>query len=163
VPTVEVDATDESALTRTLTGHDVAVTAIQSRKTNHDVLIEAVRSARVPRWFITGGSRTLLTPGTDIRIMDGSDFPAAFLPSARAATRFWARLEQVQDIDRVYLSPPPGIGPGRRTGTYRRGRRELLVRDDGRMPSISYDDYAIAIADELEQPSLVRDRFTVAH
>jgi len=37
------------------------------------------------------------------------------------------------------------------------------VRDDSGVPSISYEDYAIAIVDELENPSLTRDRFTVAY
>ncbi|WP_405669769.1 hypothetical protein [Streptomyces sp. NBC_01530] len=34
---------------------------------------------------------------------------------------------------------------------------------DGTLPGISFDDYAIAIVDELESPSHIRDRFTVAY
>jgi uncharacterized protein len=95
--------------------------------------------------------------------MDGPDFPASFAGSAAAAAHFWELLERVTDLDWVYLSPPPGIGSGERTGAFRTGHEELLVREDGVMPSISYADYAIAIADEIEHPTLVRQRFTVAY
>lgn len=159
VTAAHCDANDPAQLVPAIRGHDVVVTSIQYRKTNHEQLIASVRESGVPRWFVAGGSGTLLIPGTSTRIMDGPDFPASFA----AAAHFWELLERVTDLDWVYLSPPPGIGPGERTGVFRRGREELLVRDDGAMPSISYADYALAIADEIENPELVRQRFTVAY
>lgn len=95
--------------------------------------------------------------------MHGPDFPTAFAKSAAAAAHFWELLERETDLNWVYLSPPPGIGPGPRTGAFRIGREELLVREDGAMPNISYADHAVAIVDELEDPTLVTSRFTVAY
>lgn len=162
VTPVRGDANDRETLPDLLRGHDVAVSAIQFRKTDHDALIESVKASGVPRYFVPGGSGTLLAPGTTTRIMDTSDFPAAFAPSAQAAARFFDRIQQETELDWTYLSPPPGIGPGERTGVFRVGRDELLTPPDG-PAAISFDDYAIAIADELENQTVVRGRFTVGY
>ncbi|MGW3963602.1 NAD(P)-dependent oxidoreductase [Amycolatopsis sp. NPDC005003] len=167
----ETDANDSARLVPVIAGHDVVVTAIQYAKTDHAGLIESVRKSAVPLWFVAGGSGTLVVPGTATRFMDTDGFPpafakpaaAAFAKPAAAAAHFWELLERVDDLDWIYLAPPPGIGPGERTGEFRRGGRELLARDDGQPPMISFDDYAIAIADELESPSCIRSRFTVAY
>jgi len=159
----ETDANDSARLVPVIAGHDVVVTAIQYAKTDHAGLIESVRKSAVPLWFVAGGSGTLVVPGTATRLMDTDGFPPAFAKPAAAAAHFWELLERVDDLDWIYLAPPPGIGPGERTGEFRRGGRELLARDDGQAPMISFDDYAIAIADELESPSCIRSRFTVAY
>lgn len=39
----------------------------------------------------------------------------AFGQSAQAAARFWERLKEETDLNWVYLSLPPGTGPGERT------------------------------------------------
>lgn len=163
VTVVEADANRPDQLVPAIRGHEVVITSIQYSKTDHASLIASIKESRIPRYFVNGGSGTLLAPGTTMRIMDGPGFPPEFAKSAAAAARFWERLEKETELNWVYLSPPPGIGPGERAGIYRRGGRELLVRDDGEMPSISFEDYATAIVDELENPSLTRDRFTVAH
>ena len=163
VRTEEADANDPTRLVPVIAGHDVVVTSIQYAKTDHARLIASVRESKAPLYFVAGGSGTLLVPGTTTRIMDTESFPTAFAKPAAAAAHFWELLEQVDDLDWIYLAPPPGIGPGERTGVFRRGGRELLTRDDGQMPGISFDDYAIAIADELEGPSHIRKRFTVAY
>lgn len=53
--------------------------------------------------------------------------------------------------DRVYLSPPPVREPGTRTGRHRRGTDTPLLGADGRS-SISAEDLAVAVLDELERP-----------
>jgi putative NADH-flavin reductase len=51
--------------------------------------------------------------------------------------------------------------PGERTGKFRLGADELLVSDHG--STISFEDYAIALVDEIERPAHVRRRFTVGY
>jgi uncharacterized protein len=51
---------------------------------------------------------------------------------------------------------------GDRTGTFRLGTDQLLVDANGKS-SISYEDYAVALVDELEQPKHLRRRFTVGY
>lgn len=163
VHVVAADANDPEQLIPAIEGHDVVITSIQYAKTDHAALIASVKASGVPRYFVNGGAGTLLVPSTTTRIMDTAQFPAAFAAPAAAAASFWDRLEKETDLNWVYLAPPPGIGPGKRTGSYRRGGREMLAGKDGGGPTISFGDYAIAIVDELEKPSLIRDRFTVAN
>lgn len=156
------NANDRSTLPQQVAGHDVVISSVQFHKTDHDALIESVKASGVPRYFVNGGSGTLLVPGTTTRLMDTPEFPVGFAPFAAAAAGFFERLQRETALNWTYLSPPPGIGTGERTGEFRVGRDELLTRPDG-PPAISYDDYAIAIVDELENPSLVRQRFTVGY
>ena len=41
--------------------------------------------------------------------------------------------------------------PGERTGKFRLGKDQLLTNDKG--SSISWEDYAIAVVDEIEKPA----------
>jgi putative NADH-flavin reductase len=66
------------------------------------------------------------------------------------------------DVDWVYVSPPAVLEPGVRTGQYRVGRDELLVDPDG-ASSISMEDFAVALLDEVEGPRHRRIRFTVGY
>ncbi len=49
---------------------------------------------------------------------------------------------------------------GTRTGSYTKGKDNLLVNSKGES-YVGYADYAIAIVDEIEQPQHMRERFTV--
>jgi putative NADH-flavin reductase len=49
------------------------------------------------------------------------------------------------------------IGPGERTGAYRVGSNSPIG------DSISAEDFAVAIVDELEKPAHTGTRFTVAN
>ena len=51
--------------------------------------------------------------------------------------------------------------PGERTGKFRLGGTALLTTEAG--SSISFEDYAIAMVDELETPRHIRQRFTVGY
>ncbi|WP_206061929.1 hypothetical protein [Nonomuraea basaltis] len=52
--------------------------------------------------------------------------------------------------------------PGERTGVYRIGGDDLLADSEGRSV-ISAEDYAVAVADELESGAHPRRRITVAY
>ena len=54
------------------------------------------------------------------------------------------------------------IEPGKRTGTYRTGRDQLLTDRLGKS-RISAEDFAVALLDEVERPAHVRQRITVAY
>ena len=59
------------------------------------------------------------------------------------------------------MSPAAYIHPGERTGRYRLGGDQLLVDENGKS-EISAEDYAIALADLVEQGSHARERVTAA-
>jgi uncharacterized protein len=72
------------------------------------------------------------------------------------------KLLRASSIDWTYLSPSAFFEPGERTGNFRLGQDDLLTAADGKS-HISMEDYAIALADELEQPQRRRQRFTVGY
>ena len=66
------------------------------------------------------------------------------------------------DLEWTYLSPAPEIHAGARTGTYRTTRDQLLADAQGKS-TITFEDYAVALLDELERPRHLRLRFGVAY
>jgi putative NADH-flavin reductase len=65
-------------------------------------------------------------------------------------------------LDWTYLSPAAEIAPGGRTGKYRTTGDQLLVDANGKS-FITFEDYAVAVLDELEKPQHVGRRFGVAY
>jgi hypothetical protein len=66
-------------------------------------------------------------------------------------------------LDWSYVSPPPiHFAPGERRGQYRTGEDQPVVDEPGES-RISYEDFAMAIVDEIERPRFSRKRFTVGY
>jgi hypothetical protein len=68
----------------------------------------------------------------------------------------------LDDLEWTYVSPASTIGPGDRTGEFRVGGDQLLT-DEAGVSRISIPDFAIAVADELEDGEAFRRRITVAY
>ena len=103
--------------------------------------------------FVDKGFNLIDTPG----------FPEAIAVEARPAANAldWLR-KNADDLDWAFVSPSMMLGPGERTGKFRKGKHHLLVAEDGKS-SISYEDLSVAVLDELETPSVHADRFTVGY
>jgi len=71
-------------------------------------------------------------------------------------------LKTERELDWTYLSPSVFFSPGERTGKFRLGKDQVLTGADGQS-KISIEDYAIALADEIEKPQHSRQRFTVGY
>ena len=123
-------------------------------------LIEAVRDSGVKRYLVVGGAATLeIAPG--LRLLDQPDFPDAYRPEATKGAEFLALLRQEKELDWTFLSPSAEFVHGKRTGKFRLGADQLLANEHG--SSISFEDYAIALVDEIEKPAHIRQRFTVGY
>lgn len=154
------DANDRAGLADTLRGHDAVISAVHFAASDADTLVGAVRDAGVTRYLVVGGAGSLeIAPGQ--RLIDQPEFPAEYREEASAGVVFLERLETVDDLDWTFLSPSALFVPGERTGTFRLGKDTLLSNEHG--SSISFEDYAIALVDELERPAHVRQRFTVGY
>ena len=75
---------------------------------------------------------------------------------------FLEALRKVNDLDWTMLSPSAVFIAGKRTGVFRLGRDSLLTAADGNS-SISFEDFAIALLDEVAHPQHSRMRFTVGY
>jgi uncharacterized protein len=123
-------------------------------------LISGVRRAGAPRIIMVGGAGSLeVSPG--LQIVDAPTFPDAYKPIALAhRDAFYALRES--DLNWTYFSPAMMIQPGERTGKFRLGK-DALVSDDKGNSSISAEDYAIALVDEVEQGRHTKQRFTIGY
>ena len=71
---------------------------------------------------------------------------------------FLDALRQEKVLNWTFLSPSALFEPGERTGKFRLGDDVLLADDEGKS-WISMEDYAIALADEIETPRHTRRRY----
>lgn len=154
------DALDKDALVALFKGHDAVVSAVKFGSSDPTTLIAAVKAAGVKRYLVVGGAGSLeIAPGQ--RLIDQPDFPDAYRPEASRGAAFLDLLKQEKDLDWSFLSPSAEFVPGQRTGTFRLGKDTLLSNDKG--SSISFEDYAVALVDEIENPAHSRQRFTVGY
>jgi putative NADH-flavin reductase len=170
---VKGDATNAESVAQVARGADAVVSAISPRPSarglpapslqeNARALTKGLRAADVKRVLYVGGASSLeVTPGK--ALADMPDFPEAYRDEAREGREALDVFRnEANGLDWSYLSPAAEIAPGKRTGKYRTTDDQLLVDDKGRS-FISFEDYAVAVIDELEKPQHVSKRFGVAY
>lgn len=154
------DVFDQAALSELLKGHDAVISSVHFTASDPLKLIEAVRASGVQRYLVVGGAGSLeIAPGQ--RVVDLPDFPAAYKAEATKGAEFLDRLKQEKQLDWTFLSPSAEFVPGERTGKFRLGKDTILSNDAG--SRISFEDYAIALVDEIEKPQHSRQRFTIGY
>jgi hypothetical protein len=170
---VKGDATNADSIAKIVRGADAVVSAISPRPNtrglpapslavNTRALIKGLNEAKVKRILYVGGASSLeVAPGR--ALADTPDFPKIYREEAREGRESLAIWRnKAQGLDWTYLSPAAEIAPGKRTGKYRTTDEKLLTDDAGRS-FITFEDYAVAVLDELERPQHVAKRFGVAY
>jgi len=115
----------------------------------------------VKRYLVVGGAGSLeVSPGH--ALVDSPGFPALYKEESLAGKAFLEALRKVDDLDWTMLSPSALFTEGKRTGVFRLGRDALLTAADGKS-WISFEDFAVAMLDEVEHPRHIRQRFTVGY
>lgn len=172
VALVEGDATDAASVAAAVRGTDAVVASVSPRPgtTGHapslvDVaraLIGGLRQADVRRLLVVGGAGSLeVAPG--VALVDTPDFPEAYKPEAlQGRDALAVYRDEGQGLDWTFLSPAIVIQPGERTGRYRTTDDQVLADEHGHSV-ISFEDYAVALLDEIENPAHVGRRFGVAY
>lgn len=153
------DVHDRTQLVPLLGGHDAVISSVPFTQADLPLLLDIVRASGVKRYLVVGGAGSLLTDG--IRLVDTPDFPEAYKREALAGAGYLELLRAADDLDWTFLSPSAEFAHGPRTATFRLGKDDLLVGEGG--SRISFDDFAIALVDELEQSNHVRQRFTAGY
>jgi uncharacterized protein len=126
------------------------------------VLIEAMKGAPDTRLIVVGGAGSLFVDeAKTTRVMDTPEFPKEFFATASNQGQNLQDLQNATGIKWTFVSPAAFFNPeGKRTGAYQKGKDQLIVNAKGES-YVSYEDYAIAIVDEIENPQHVNERFTV--
>jgi uncharacterized protein len=158
---VKGDANDPSKLGQLLVEHDVVISSIMFLHSDIALLVEAVKASGVKRYLVVGGAGSLeVAPGK--LLVNQPDFPDFVRAEATKGGEFLNYLKRIKDLDWTFLSPSALFTDGDRTGVFRLGRDELLVGMDGKS-WISYEDYSVALLDEIENPKHIQQRFTVGY
>mgnify|MGYP001552255275 CR=1 FL=1 len=165
------DVDDASSLAELIRGKDAVISAFnpgwkdpnlyddQVRGTTS--IIAAIKDAGIKRVLWVGGAGGLeVKPG--VRVVDSPDMPLWVKPGSLATINALDQLRKEPELDWSYLSPSAEMKSGVRTGKFRVGGDQLLVDASGHS-TISVQDYAVAMIDELERPAHVRQRFTVGY
>ena len=154
------DVTDLQAA-KALSGHDVLISSLRFADIAPDTLIDFARATGIPRLLIVGGAASLSLPDGS-RLFDAPAFPAEYRNEAGAGIATLDALRGVSDLDWIFVSPQMVFAPGTRTGCFRLGDDTLLF-DAAGDSHISYEDFAVALLDEVERPVHHRTRFTVGY
>jgi putative NADH-flavin reductase len=165
--TKQDDLSDVDKIAATIAGADVVVSAYAPPPDQTDALldvtkrqIEAVKKAGHARLIVVGGAGLLeVAPG--VTLIKSGYLPAEYLPIATSHEKALGVLRGA-DINWTYLSPAAYFVQGERTGKFRLGTKELVADPKGDS-RISFQDYAIALVDEIEKPAHERGSFSVGY
>ncbi len=119
-------------------------------------------SGRPTRLLVVGGAGSLFTdPSHTKTVMDDPGFPEIFVPVAKGMADALAALRKRNDVDWTFISPAGDFqAEGPRTGKYIQAGEELKLNSKGES-KISYADFAIAMADEIEKGHHIKERISV--
>ena len=155
------DVLDQAGLTKLWAGHDVAISSVHFLASDPHKLIGAAKDSKVGRYLVVGGAGSLeVAPG--VKLVTTPGFPAQYKAEAEAGGVFLDLLRQEKELNWTFLSPSALFIEGERTTKFRLGTDQLLADANGKS-WISFADYAIALADEIEKPAHLRQRFTVGY
>lgn len=141
--------------------HDVIVSTTGPSRTGgaHEEWLRAVETlAQVSankRVFVVGGAGSLFVGDTMLKDTDG--FPEVYKAESETGTRALELMRAGDYSPWTLISPAPEIAPGERTGTYST-ELETPAGD-----SISAEDFAVAMVDEILNAKHIDARFTVAN
>jgi hypothetical protein len=124
------------------------------------VLIDALKGSNT-RLIVVGGAGSLFVDeAKTLQVFNTPNFPEAYLATAKNQGKNLEDLQATTDLNWTFLSPSAMFAIGERTGKFQTGKDNLLVNSKGES-YVSYEDYAIALVDEIEKPQHIKERFTV--
>ena len=155
---VQADVTDTDVLIEASKGKDAVISAYNPGWKNPNIYEETLKNYPL---IVDSAGTLFYAPGK--MVMDADDIPAKLLPGIKSLGEFYLNtLRKENDIDWIFLSPAANMTPGERTGKFRIGKDDLVVGVNGDS-TISVEDYAVAMVDELEQKHHHKERFTIGY
>jgi putative NADH-flavin reductase len=174
VTVIAGDALDPKDILKNIVGADVLVSSVVVRPApTPDFALRVVKSevealkaqtgSKKTRLMIVGGASSLLNAQGQ-RIIDS--MPAMMRENGEVGASVesldWLRSEVKDAVSWTFFSPAGNIRAGTRTGKFRLGGEQQVIDAQGRS-SISMEDYAVAMLDEIEKPQYLNNRFTVGY
>jgi uncharacterized protein len=171
---VSADVFNTDHLASILKGHDAVISAFNAGWQNPNLyndfiagsksIQEAVKRAGVKRYIVIGGAGSLeIKPG--LQLVDSPTFPNEWKAGATAARDYLNILKEEKELDWTFVSPAIEMHPGtsgKRSGIYRTAKDSPVFDQKGKS-IIAVEDLAVAVLDELENNTFIKQRFTVAY
>lgn len=170
---IKGDVLEEKELPSLIEGDDVIIAAIslyagltpEKFKQAHQNLINTLKKLPKTRIIaVGGGTNNEIAPG--IRMLDSADImkniPEAFKPSIFAHGDAQRLYENSGLTNWTYFNPAAMFQAGERTGKFRLGTTNLVTDDKGDS-RISFEDYAIALVDEIKNHQYIGKPFTIGY
>ena len=166
VTTVRADLSDSATLARHAAGADVIVTAIAPRSTDNPVEEARAYGAAVMEAAHAAGKRLVMVGGAgSLHLPDGTPVlphvPEPYQLESRGLKAVYEALK-ASTLDWTFFAPAGVIQPGERTGSFRLGKDVLVQSEDG-SSTISAEDYAVALVDELERSANRKSIMTIGY
>lgn len=167
------DLSDVDRIAQIILGADAVVSAYNPPADDTDQIvgvterqITAIREVgNGTRLIVVGGAAQLeVAPGlTALEAgLAAGMIPQEWVAPARSHGKALDLLK-ASDINWTYFAGAPLFEPGQRTGKFRLGTDKLITDENGGWSRISFEDYAVALVDELEHPAHERGRFTIGY
>ena len=157
----QADANDSEKISELFKGQDAIISTLTYKDIRLPDFVAAIRRSGVPRLLVVGNAGSLeAKPG--ILVVDSPHFPPEHTAQAIAHGELLKLLRAEPTLNWTVLSPPLRFEAGERTGRFRLGKDQLLIDDNGQS-KISFEDLAVALVNELENPLHPRQRFTIAY
>ena len=114
------------------------------------------------RFVGVGGAGSLyVDPELTVQWVDTPDFPKEYYALAKAQTDALDVLRKRNDVKWTFVSPAADLQEdGERTGEYILGGEQLTLNSRGES-IISYADYALGFADEIEKGNHIQERISL--
>ena len=168
VDVLEADVFDKGSLVQAFKGIEVVVSAYGPKHGSESDLIAAARNlidaakeAKIERFLMVGGAGGLLV-SEGVTLADARVLPAEWMPIVNAHIEAFKLFENEKELNWTILRPSSFFESGQRTGHFRLGKDYLLVDSEGNS-RISFQDYAVALFDELKKSEFNKQGFTVGY
>lgn len=165
---IKADIFNTNDLTKKIAGSDVVISAYAPPHENTDLIINASKSLvkaakKANVRLITVGGAGSLKVAENLLLVDAPNFPEDYKAVAISHQK---ALENVflkeQELNWTNVSPSAYIFEGVRTNTFRIGEDYLLANEKGES-SISMEDFAVGIINEVENGIFTKKRFTIGY
>lgn len=160
---VNAVGTDSSkaSLANAIKGHDAIVSSVKFLDLDPDILVPAILDSGVTRYVVVGGAGSLLH-ANGVEEVNSEGFPDFAKPNSLRGTYMLDLLKKTEGLDWTYISPSRMFTPGERTTKFRHGNNHMLFDAEDKS-AISFEDFALALVDELDNPKYIKQRFTIGY
>jgi len=151
-------------LTKSSQNSEVIVAALSPRGELHGNIgtiyaeLATIANETGARFMVVGGFSTLRSATDKPSFIDAGEVPTAYAAEARelADVFAWLKTNAPSSLDWIYMSPAAefsAYNPGTPQGKYRTAGEVAIFDTDGRS-TLSGADFALAVVNEIERPTL---------